>query len=114
MRLQHKNEDGILTVYLSGEIDHHTAAEMRERVDSLVEVEMAKKLCLDFSDVGFMDSSGVGIVLGRYKKMKGLGGELFVTGASPIIYKIFAMSGLCKLMPINEKKERGGVVCESR
>ena len=87
-------ENGILTAYLEGEIDHDAAVVMRRQLDASVQTVKPRILCLDFAGVGFMDSSGVGLVMGRYRMMKLLGGSLYVVRVPERIYRIFAMSGL--------------------
>ena len=87
-------ENGVLTAFLDGEIDHDAAAKIRTRVDSTAESLKPRVLCLDFRDVGFMDSSGVGLVMGRYRAMKLMGGTLRVVNVPDRLYKIFAMSGI--------------------
>ena len=69
-------QDDVLTAVLSGEIDHHTAQGMREEIDFTVNQSKPKKLILSFEHVGFMDSAGIGLIIGRYKLMESLGGEL--------------------------------------
>ena len=63
-----------LTIYLKGEIDHHTAREIREAADSLIQLNKPSVLRLDFSGVTFMDSSGIGLIMGRYRIMMLYGG----------------------------------------
>ena len=87
-------ENGVLTAFLDGEIDHDAAAKIRTRVDSTAESLKPRVLCLDFKDVGFMDSSGVGLVMGRYRAMKLMGGTLRGVNVPDRLYKIFAMSGI--------------------
>lgn len=84
----------VLTAYIDGEIDHDSAAKIRARIDGAAQSLKPKQLCLDFSGVSFMDSSGVGLVMGRYRQMKLLGGNLRVTNVSDANYRIFALSGL--------------------
>lgn len=86
-----------LTACLSGEIDHHTAADIRLGIDTKVRLASPSTLVLDFSGVTFMDSSGVGIVIGRYKLMRLLGGKLVVTNIPEQIRRVFALSGLANL-----------------
>ena len=87
-------QNGVLTAYLDGEIDHDSAAKIRARVDASAQSLKPKLLCLDFAKVGFMDSSGVGLVMGRYRMMKLLGGMLRVVNIPDPVYRVFAMSGL--------------------
>ena len=84
----------MLTAYLEGEIDHDAAVNMRRQLDASVQTVKPRILCLDFAGVGFMDSSGVGLVMGRYRTMKLLGGSLRIVRVPERIYRIFAMSGL--------------------
>ena len=101
-----KNKNGILTAIIKGEIDHHTVPEIRELIDdAVVSVENAEELVLDFSDVTFMDSSGVGLVMGRYRLLSGMGKKLKVVNLSPRDYKIMKMSGIDKLAEVSEIKK---------
>ena len=87
----------VVTAYLSGELDHHTAKEMREAIDMAIELNMPTLLILDFGGVSFMDSSGIGLVMGRYRNLMKSGAELHITGASPQINKILKLAGIEKL-----------------
>jgi stage II sporulation protein AA (anti-sigma F factor antagonist) len=87
-------ENHVLTAYIDGEIDHDAAAKIRAQVDAAAQSLKPKLLNLDFSGVSFMDSSGVGLVMGRYRQMKLLGGVLRVINIPDSMYRIFAMSGL--------------------
>lgn len=86
-----------LWVHLSGEIDHHSARPMRNQIDENIEKFKPKTLILDFSNVRFMDSSGVGLVMGRFKLMKLYDGNTEIKGLSPHIDKIMRLAGLDKL-----------------
>lgn len=87
----------VVTAYLSGELDHHTAKEMREIIDNAVELNMPTLLVLDFKDVSFMDSSGIGLVMGRYRNLIKTGAQLHIMGAPPQIYKMLKLGGIEKL-----------------
>lgn len=87
----------LLSVRLSGEIDQAGAATLREKIDQAAESCLPQTLMLDFSGVTFMDSSGIGLIMGRYRMMKTMGGELLVTGASPRVKRLMQMGGLDKL-----------------
>ena len=91
----------VVTAYLSGEIDHHSAREMRECIDSAVELNMPTLLVLDFSEVSFMDSSGIGLVMGRYRNLQKSGADLHITGAPPNIHKVMKLAGLEKLAKLS-------------
>lgn len=91
-----------VTAYLEGEIDHHSAREIRETIDAALELGTINLLVLDFGDVTFMDSSGIGLVMGRYRQMKFYGGELKVINTSPQIYKVMRIAGLDRLAVIEK------------
>ena len=93
----------VVTVYLKGEIDHHSAKEIRDNIDNAIELNMPTLLVLDFKDVGFMDSSGIGLVMGRYRNLVKSGAELHITGAPPQIYKILKLAGIEKLARLEER-----------
>ena len=95
--------NGVLNVLLEGEIDHHTAKPIRERIDETAEKTRPRLMCLDFTKVSFMDSSGIGLVIGRYKLMKMLGGSVRVTGVSGAMEKIMKMAGLERLGVLGEE-----------
>lgn len=87
----------VLTARLGGEIDHHTAKGMREAIDYAIELNMPSLLVLDFGDISFMDSSGIGLVMGRYRNLAKSGAELHITNAPPTIYKMLKLAGIEKL-----------------
>lgn len=94
--------DRVVTAYLSGEIDHHCAADMRARIDESINKNMPELLVLDFKDVSFMDSSGIGLVMGRYKLLSPTGASVSVTNAPPYIYKVMKLAGLDKIAKIDD------------
>lgn len=83
-----------LTASLTAEIDHHTARRIRERIDSELFLRKPEILVLDFSGVGFMDSSGLGLILGRCSVAEGIGASVRVTGASDQLMRLIRLSGL--------------------
>ena len=93
----------VVTAYLSGEIDHHSAKGIRETVDSAIELNMPTLLIMDFKDVGFMDSSGIGLVMGRYRNLIKSGAELHITGAPPHIYKMMKLAGIERLAKLESR-----------
>lgn len=88
------SEDDVLTAKLSGELDHHRCQDIRKKIDARAECERPKTLVLDFEKVGFMDSSGVGLVMGRYRHISLLGGRLSVVNVPEGILRVFRLSGL--------------------
>ena len=98
-------EADTVTAILSGEIDHHGAGRLREVIDDSVRRTCPRLLILDFGGVEFMDSSGIGIVLGRYRLMQDMGGRLALRSLPPHIRKVMQVAGISSL-DIQEK--RGG------
>jgi len=90
----------ILTAQLFGEIDHHSARRMREEIDSAADRARPERMVMDFRDVTFMDSSGIGLVMGRWALMREMGGELFLENMPGHIQKVMRLAGLEKLANI--------------
>ncbi len=98
-----KNKNSTLYAFIKGEIDHHTAPDLRESIDDAIILNDTPKLVvLDFGGVTFMDSSGVGLVMGRYRLAASKGKKLRVDNLSERDYKIMKMSGIEKLAEINK------------
>lgn len=95
---------GILIVRLSGELDHHTADMVRMQMDEAIQRRQCEHLVLSLKDLQFMDSSGLGVILGRYKLIKNKGGKMVVCDVNPPVYRLLEMSGLFKIMPIYENE----------
>lgn len=89
-----------LTAKISGDLDHHTAKYIRSDIDKSIRENNPKTLVLDFSAVTFMDSSGIGLVMGRYKIMTELSGEVLVANTPSYIRKVMTLAGLDKLCRI--------------
>lgn len=94
-----------VTAFIEGELDHHTAADIREEIDAAVRQSEPNLLKLDFADVTFMDSSGVGLIMGRYRIMQSFGGRVIVTNLSPQIYRIMKLAGLEKIAKISKRED---------
>ena len=92
-----------LTVWLSGELDHHAARTLREQIDAAIERSATKTMRLDFAGVTFMDSSGIGLIMGRFRLMQSRGGELRVINVPPRMKKLMLMAGLSQLKVIFEE-----------
>lgn len=88
----------VLIIKLSGELDHHSAEEVRNHIDDKIEREKSIKVIMDFENVTFMDSSGIGVVIGRYKKILSQGGEIVITSATDNIKRVFELSGIFKII----------------
>lgn len=89
-----------LTVYLSGEIDHCAAEKLKGEIESLIHKSKDKPIVLDFSEVAFMDSSGVGMLIGRYKTKMAYGGRMYADGMHETIERLYRMAGLHRIIPI--------------
>ncbi|MDA1648328.1 anti-sigma F factor antagonist [Bacillus cereus group sp. TH160LC] len=94
----------VLCVRLAGELDHHTAEELRTKVTDMIETHGVHHIVLSLENLSFMDSSGLGVILGRYKHVKGLGGEMVVCAISPPVKRLFEMSGLFKIVRLEESE----------
>lgn len=97
-----------LIVYLNEEIDHCSAERLRKEIELLIKDSGACKLIMDFSSVNFMDSSGIGMIIGRYKTMCLRGGSLTVYGLHPPVDQLFQMAGLHRI--IKEETTEGQVI----
>lgn len=91
-----------ITVRLEGDLDHHSAAIIRAGIDDAVLIHRPKTLALDFGAITFMDSSGIGLVMGRYKLMQSLGGEIVMQNLPAGIKKVMRLAGLERLGKIEE------------
>jgi len=94
-----------LIVRLSGELDHHTADNVRMRMDEEIARGNCRNLVLSLKELQFMDSSGIGVILGRYKLIKQKGGKMVVCDVNPPVYRLLEMSGLFKIMSIFENED---------
>jgi len=90
-----------LVVKLEGEIDHHSAAAVRNTVDNELAFSPIKNIVFDFGGVTFMDSSGIGMVIGRYKQIKARGGKTLIVRAKPQVDRMLELSGIKKIIEIN-------------
>lgn len=102
MNVNYEPKNKLLILEITEEIDHHEVEQIRRKADYEITKYMPRKVILDFNNVTFMDSAGIGMVLGRYKMMKMLGGSLEMINVAPILKKIFEMSGITKICLIKE------------
>lgn len=93
-----ETKGNILLIHLAGEIDHHCVDEIREDADHLIQQNKIRHVVFDYENVSFMDSSGVGFVMGRYKQINQKGGQALIIGSNQYIDKIFQMSGIYIIM----------------
>lgn len=95
----------VLRFKLRGEIDHHSAAAIRCAMDEMIRAKRPRSLEIDMSAVDFMDSSGLGLIMGRYAVMKELGGETAVVDPSPRAEKIMTLAGLERIVTVRRTKK---------
>ena len=105
MQLELTRESGNLTAALIGELDHHAAADLRQKIDAAVLACRPRRLVVDLSRLTFMDSSGIGLIMGRYRLMQSVDGDLRLQGASPRMERMIRLAGLDKL-PIWEEETK--------
>ena len=96
---------GTLVAELFGELDHHAAEKARDRIDTALDNHGVKNLVFDFTNVSFMDSSGIGLVMGRYKLMQELNGKVTVRNPPNHIRKVMRLSGIDRLASISSGQE---------
>ncbi len=102
MEIKFYEEDKLLVLKITDEIDDCNVQKIRRKADYEIERYMPKKVIFDFDSVSFMDSSGIGLIIGRYKFTNMLGGKLEVANLTQNVKKIFEMSGILKLIPVTE------------
>lgn len=95
--------ENYLMIRMPEEIDHHQAASLSAGADRYIMGRAVKHIVFDFEDTRFMDSSGVGVVIGRYKKIACFGGSVYAVNADPQIMRIIQVSGLKKVLHVVEE-----------
>ena len=100
-----KREDA-LVVQVRGEIDHHSAVAVRTELDEKITAERPSRVILELSAVDFMDSSGLGLIMGRYALMKEIGGDMVVTDPAAGVEKVLKLAGLERMVRIERKTAR--------
>ena len=98
-------KDRVLCIRLKGELDHHTAEKLRKQAESAIIKHNIQHIILNLGGLSFMDSSGLGAILGRYKQIKEKKGEMVVCAISPTIKRLFEMSGLFKIIKLELSEE---------
>ena len=100
MDVKYKKNGKTLTVYVYGELDECSSSHAKLILDNLISDNLnAQKVVFDLSGISFMDSTGIGILIGRYKKLKTFDIPSYITGASLAAEKVIEVSGLYKIMP---------------
>ena len=95
-------KEGVLEVKLIGEIDHHSAVNVRSDIDELIFDIRPKKVVLDLSEISFMDSSGLGLIMGRYALIKDFGGTLSLRAPTVAVMKILTLAGMERMIKIEK------------
>lgn len=107
MKVEHFLKERILKVMITEEIDHHTSSMIRTRLDYEISRLRPKKVIINLENVNFMDSAGIGLMIGRYKTINSYGGILVIENVNSKLMRIFEMAGLPKIIKFkeNEKEE---------
>jgi len=95
----------VLCVRLQGELDHHTAGELKKQITEKLEQHQIRHILLNLAELHFMDSSGLGVILGRYNQVKMNEGEMVVCAISKTVEKMFDLSGLFKIIRLEVSEE---------
>ena len=104
--IKYSLEDKNLIIELNvPELDHHITNEVRDEIDMILESKSVKNIIFDFKNIRFMDSSGIGVIIGRYKKVSSEGGKVSVVNVNDRVKKIFNLSGMNKIINIYDTYE---------
>ena len=115
MKSIYEKENKRLTFEIHEEIDEYVVQNMRRRIDNEIQRYMPKEVIFDFNKVSFMDSAGIGLIIGRYKLASMLGGKVEVTNLTVQVRKIFEMSGILKIIPeVKCTEKKRSQVCNAR
>ena len=108
MESKYFNEEKLLVLKLTEEIDECSVQKIRRKADYEIERHIPKKVIFDFNSVSFMDSAGIGLIIGRYRIANMLGGIVEIANVKDSIKRILELSGILKIIPIIELKEKVG------
>ena len=98
-------EKNLIIEFLTSELDHHITNEVRDEIDIILDSKSIKNIIFDFKNIRFMDSSGIGVIIGRYKKSSSEGGKVSVVNVNDRVKKIFNLSGMNKIINIYDTYE---------
>ena len=107
METNYNEKDKQLIFRITEEIDHHTTEKLRRKMDYEITRFMPREVVFDFSKVSFMDSAGIGLLIGRYKLAKLLGGNTKIVNSSKAVKKMLEMSGVVRIIPVEESENVG-------
>ena len=108
MQMKAYSSEGNLVVKLEGEIDHHSVADIRDELDRMIYENKPQTMILELSGIDFMDSSGLGLVLGRYRRLSERGARMFIKNPGTRTERILAMAGVDKLIKIIKTQNEEG------
>jgi stage II sporulation protein AA (anti-sigma F factor antagonist) len=99
------DQKNLLIEFMSTELDHHITNEVRDEIDNILISKSVRNIIFDFKNINFMDSSGIGVIIGRYKKISNDGGKVSVVNVNARVKKIFDLSGMNKIIGIYDTYE---------
>ena len=102
--MKYQVQENCLTIYLPREVDHHNAEEIKAEADAVIDRNHIRYVIFGFDRTDFMDSSGIGVIMGRYKTISLIGGEVWAVHTNERIRKILTLSGVTKIMQIYEEE----------
>jgi stage II sporulation protein AA (anti-sigma F factor antagonist) len=114
MSLVLNSKKNTLIVRVGGDFDLVSANEFREKIDKSLEETMCRNMLLDLSRATFIDSSGLGVILGRYRKVKANNGQMIIYGTKPAVNRVFEISGITSLVPVCSTEEEAWNVLDSK
>ncbi|EGL82492.1 anti-sigma-factor antagonist [Caldalkalibacillus thermarum TA2.A1] len=106
LQVEFTTREDVLIIRLAGELDHHTAEQLRRQAEQKLNEQEVRHILLNLEDLTFMDSSGLGVILGRYKQISQQGGQMIVCAISPTIYRLFELSGMFKILKFVDSEEQ--------
>ena len=105
MHVNFLSQHNKLYAKIIGELDHHYATEIRDQLDNKIISEGINTLIFDFSGLTFMDSSGIGVIIGRYKLMKSIGGQVYILSTNKNVDKLLSLSGIPDIITVTDSME---------
>ena len=112
MEIIYEVSSDILIADLFGELDHHAAEKVRQNVDEMMALYGSRYLILDFSRVTFMDSAGIGVILGRYRRLQSSGGKMAIASCGPKIRSILNMAGVFSIIEYADTKAEAAALLQ--
>ena len=104
--IRYETNKETLVIHVGGEIDHHSAVAVRTGIDAEIASKRPSRVLLELSDVDFMDSSGLGLIMGRFALVKQYGGTLAVLDPSPAVLKIMKLAGMERMIAVVRTKAK--------